>query len=154
MDRETAPPPAKQARLSEPEHLTNQISINSSNQIAVFPERVGAIEERRYKCRFCQKGFKRREHLINHERIHTGEKPYKCDLCDAAFGDPSNWRKHKKKHQCDLIPSLSGSFMDVSGLSLVSGNLGETHTLNLNIAESMSSSDGGCDIQIIEAGDS
>ena len=76
-------------------------------------------EERRYKCSFCSKGFKRREHLINHERVHTGEKPFKCELCDAAFGDPSNWRKHKKKHLANF-ESLAN--MDCLGpASMISG---------------------------------
>ena len=33
-----------------------------------------------------------------HIRIHNGDKPYKCDDCDKAFGSSGNLRSHKKTH--------------------------------------------------------
>ncbi|MPC19497.1 Zinc finger protein 84 [Portunus trituberculatus] len=31
---------------------------------------------RPFACRFCAKRFKRKDHLVEHERTHTGERPY------------------------------------------------------------------------------
>ena len=33
-------------------------------------------EEPRYQCRFCPKKLRKHWNLVNHERLHTGDKPY------------------------------------------------------------------------------
>ena len=34
-----------------------------------------------YKYDICDKGFSQNDNLQKHIRIHTGDKPYKCDIC-------------------------------------------------------------------------
>lgn len=38
-----------------------------------------------YVCNLCGKAFARRAEIRDHERTHTGEKPYQCELCGATF---------------------------------------------------------------------
>lgn len=38
-------------------------------------------DEMKFKCEFCDRGFKRKYDMEKHSRKHTGDKPYKCGIC-------------------------------------------------------------------------
>ncbi|XP_030067684.1 zinc finger protein 236 [Microcaecilia unicolor] len=49
-------------------------------------------------CTYCPKSFKKPSDLVRHIRIHTGEKPYKCDECGKSFTVKSTLDCHVKTH--------------------------------------------------------
>ncbi|RMB98752.1 hypothetical protein DUI87_24971 [Hirundo rustica rustica] len=68
-------------------------------------------------CEFCGKTFKFQSNLIVHRRSHTGEKPYKCQLCDHACSQASKLKRHMKTHM-HKAGSMTGRSDD--GLSTTS----------------------------------
>lgn len=40
---------------------------------------------KKYKCKFCEKSFHQSHHLITHERTHTGQRPFLCDICGRGI---------------------------------------------------------------------
>lgn len=54
--------------------------------------------ERPFKCTECSAAFAQRNYLKDHLRTHTGEKPFECDICHMFFSQRTSLRLHKKSH--------------------------------------------------------
>ncbi|XP_053289974.1 zinc finger protein 770 [Pleuronectes platessa] len=69
-------PPAEQLRAT-----TQQRRINPSHQ-----------------CRSCSKGFPSPSKLRRHMMIHTGQRPFSCELCGKRFRQKTHLRVHCRTH--------------------------------------------------------
>ena len=49
-----------------------------------------------HTCAVCAQEFRYPSDLIQHMRVHTGEKPYKCETCCAAFSLKGSLNHHRK----------------------------------------------------------
>ncbi|XP_059482193.1 zinc finger protein 853-like isoform X2 [Neocloeon triangulifer] len=54
--------------------------------------------ERPFGCTTCSKSFSRKEHLVRHLSSHTGEKLHACEMCGKSFSRKDNLLKHRKTH--------------------------------------------------------
>uniref|UniRef100_A0A2K5PGH3 C2H2-type domain-containing protein n=1 Tax=Cebus imitator TaxID=2715852 RepID=A0A2K5PGH3_CEBIM len=55
-------------------------------------------EQMHYKCSECEKAFRRKDTLVQHQRIHSGEKPYECNECGKAFCRKATLVQHQTIH--------------------------------------------------------
>ncbi|KAH3855312.1 zinc finger protein 774-like [Dreissena polymorpha] len=68
----------------------------------------GVKVHRRFLCSYCGKAFTSRPNRERHVRYHTGEKPYRCDICPASFFRGDDLKYHRTTKHVDVKPFLCG----------------------------------------------
>ncbi|XP_029652431.1 zinc finger protein 239-like [Octopus sinensis] len=54
--------------------------------------------EKPYRCDICGQTFMMNSNLTTHKRVHTAEQPYRCEICGKSFINNSHLVVHLRSH--------------------------------------------------------
>ncbi|XP_058053371.1 gastrula zinc finger protein XlCGF8.2DB-like [Anopheles bellator] len=77
--------------------------------ISILQNHKKTHDKEQYQCPHCPDKFELQWRLKDHIRIHTGEKPFMCKVCDTSFHAATKLRTHmeihgKDQYQCPHCP--------------------------------------------------
>ncbi|KAF5307683.1 hypothetical protein FQR65_LT06738 [Abscondita terminalis] len=73
------------------------ITFDSFDLLKAHRKELKHLEIRRHACSVCSKTFTSSK-LRQHMRVHTKEKPYKCETCLQGFSMSGNLKRHMMTH--------------------------------------------------------
>ena len=96
-----------QKRFSKSKSLTSHLAKHRAQKRLEREEKEAKEEELeqetnggRYACEFpgCDKSYGKKHHLKEHERRHTGDMKYSCDVCGKKFYVQPHLKRHMYSH--------------------------------------------------------
>ncbi|XP_068177190.1 zinc finger protein 721-like [Antennarius striatus] len=65
---------------------------------ALHSEIVAGFSRKKFPCSDCDKSCNSAAELRDHQRTHTGERPYQCSFCDKKFALSGTLVRHERLH--------------------------------------------------------
>ena len=78
-------------------NMKNVFDDNKGNVASNIKPNNQSKVEKNVLCPVCGKAFRNESDVRDHFVNHTGEKPYKCDVCQKSFGFRTSLYHHKKR---------------------------------------------------------
>ncbi|XP_053144393.1 zinc finger and SCAN domain-containing protein 12-like isoform X3 [Hemicordylus capensis] len=92
----------KRSNLIRPQSAHTELTEVKENGKIFIQESLKSSQaihlKERPSCSQCGQYFDQRTHLIRHQTMHTGVKPYKCPQCGKSFARRDNVRQHQMIH--------------------------------------------------------
>jgi len=79
--------------------------INKSQDVNKTDEKEAeSSSSRQFVCSWpnCSKSYRTKSYLIEHRRIHTGDRPFTCSNCSRGFSRVTDVKKHQLLKVCHL----------------------------------------------------
>ncbi|KAI0762861.1 hypothetical protein C8Q74DRAFT_1207337 [Fomes fomentarius] len=96
---------------NDPAYVTeSEYDVGEGPQDGILPTRRSSIlKQKPYICTFegCTKAYTKRARLGEHERSHTGERPYVCSVCNKSYLRETHLQAHRRTH----LPSSARPFL-------------------------------------------
>lgn len=83
-------------------------------------------QPRPFKCDVCDKAFKLKHHLLEHSRLHSGERPYECTTCGKKFRHSGSYSQHVNNRSKDCQGGLGAGLSPVSPSCGTAGSDGQS----------------------------
>ncbi|XP_064550431.1 zinc finger protein 98-like [Drosophila montana] len=88
-------------------------------------EQVRHIRSWSYECKICGKKYNTKSCLNKHEFLHSGLRPYRCELCNVAFPRKPGLRIHcrTKQHQKRASEALNSQLDGIKDIAVPEGTI-------------------------------